>query len=128
MHNQKSIEGNSLRHIDASIHLSRFTAEVRRCSFEATKKEAETRLEVASRNARITIVRNVAFPNTIGSWRRAIGNLVKIRMVRTSELESVDTDRTYGTLSVPPILTRSQTIVNLDKLISHLSWLDSVTT
>ena len=37
--------------------------------------EAETRLEAASRKAKITIVRNIVFPNTTGSWRRAIGNL-----------------------------------------------------
>jgi len=75
------MEGNNLGHIDALIHLSRFAAEVSRCSFEAMKKEAEMRLEAASRNAKIAMVRNIVFPNATGSWRRAIGNLT-IQMVR----------------------------------------------
>jgi len=74
-HDQKSMEGNSFGHIDASIHLSRFAEEASRYSLEAMKMEAETRLEAASRRAKITIVRNIVFPNTAGSWRRAIGNL-----------------------------------------------------
>jgi len=82
------MEGKNLGHIDASIHFSRFPAEVRR-SLEAMKKEAETRLEIASRNARITRVRNIVFPKAVGSWRRAIGNLLTIRSVSTSEMESV---------------------------------------
>jgi len=57
------MEGNSLGDIDASIHLSRFAAEVSRCSLEAMKEEAENRLEAASRNAKIAIVRNIVFPN-----------------------------------------------------------------
>jgi len=49
------------------------------------KTEAETRLEAASRNAKIAIVRNVVFPKATGSWRRAIGNLLIIRTVRIRE-------------------------------------------
>jgi len=82
------MERNILGHIDALIHLSCFAAEVSRCSFEAMKNDAETRLEAASRNAKIAIVRNVVFANATGSWRRAIGNLVTIRTVRTSEISS----------------------------------------
>jgi len=77
-HDQKSMERNSLGHIDALIHLSRFAAEISRCSLEAMKNNAETRLEAASRNAEIAIVRNIVFPNATGSWRRVIGNLVTI--------------------------------------------------
>jgi len=81
-HDQKSMERNSFGHIDALIHLCRFVTEVNRCSLTAIKIEAETRLEAASRNAKMAIVRNILFPNATGSWRRAIGNLATRTSVR----------------------------------------------
>jgi len=63
------MERNSLGHIDALIHLSCFAAEITRCSFEAMKNDAETRLEAASRNAKIAIVRNVVFANATASGK-----------------------------------------------------------
>jgi len=80
-HDQKSMERNSFGYIDALIHLCCIAAEICRRVSEVMKTQAETWLETTSRNAEIAIICNIVFPDTAGSWRRAIGNLI-IQTVR----------------------------------------------
>jgi len=82
-HVQKSMEESNLGHVDASIHLSLLVAEFS-CSLEAMRIDAVATLEAASKNAKIDMVRKMAFPITTESRSRAIGNLriqVGMRMI-----------------------------------------------
>ena len=68
------MEESNLGHLDASIHLSLLVAEFS-CSLEAMRIEAVAILEAPSNNAKIDMVRKMAFPITAESRSRAIGNL-----------------------------------------------------
>jgi len=68
------MEERYLGFLDAQVHLLPMEAEYIR-SLWAMRKEAAAMLETASKNAKIAIVRNMAFPMTTESWSRAIGNL-----------------------------------------------------